>query len=49
MLWDGFYSVSKTTVPMFMFESLQIQNGITGSLYGLKIQQEHFLMLEKGL
>ena len=32
--WDGFYSVSTTAIPMFMFESLQIQNGLAGSLYG---------------
>ncbi|MDO5046873.1 TonB-dependent receptor [Campylobacter sp.] len=34
VFWDGFYSVSTTAIPMAMFESLQIQNGIAGSLYG---------------
>lgn len=32
--WDGFYSVSTTAIPMAMFESLQVQNGLSGSLYG---------------
>lgn len=32
--WDGFYSVSTTAIPMAMFESLQVQNGLAGSLYG---------------
>ena len=32
--WDGFYTVSTTTIPMAMFESFQVQNGIAGSLYG---------------
>ena len=34
VLWDGFYSVSTTAIPMYMFEGLQIQNGLAGSLYG---------------
>ena len=34
VLWDGFYAVSTTAIPMVMFESLQIQNGLAGSLYG---------------
>lgn len=34
VLWDGFYAVSTTAIPMMMFESLQIQNGLAGSLYG---------------
>ena len=34
VLWDGFYAVSTTAIPMAMFESLQIQNGLAGSLYG---------------
>lgn len=33
-LWDGFYVFSMTHFPMAMFESLQIQNGVAGSLYG---------------
>lgn len=32
--WDGFYSVSTTAIPMAMFESVQVQNGLAGSLYG---------------
>lgn len=32
--WDGFYTVSTTAIPMAMFESLQVQNGLSGSLYG---------------
>jgi tonB-dependent receptor domain protein len=32
--WDGFYTISTTAVPMAMFESFQIQNGLAGSLYG---------------
>ena len=32
--WDGFYTVSTTAIPMAMFESFQVQNGIAGSLYG---------------
>lgn len=32
--WDGFYVASTTAMPMIMFESLQIQNGLAGSLYG---------------
>ncbi|MCD8213846.1 MAG: TonB-dependent receptor [Campylobacter sp.] len=34
VFWDGFYSIATTAIPMAMFESLQIQNGIAGSLYG---------------
>ncbi len=34
VLWDGFYASSTTAIPMAMFESLQIQNGLAGSLYG---------------
>ncbi|MCD8213572.1 MAG: TonB-dependent receptor [Campylobacter sp.] len=34
VFWDGFYSVSTTAMPMAMFESLQVQNGLAGSLYG---------------
>ena len=34
VLWDGFYAVSTTAIPMTMFESLQVQNGLAGSLYG---------------
>ena len=34
VFWDGFYAVATTATPMAMFESLQIQNGLTGSLYG---------------
>ena len=34
VLWDGFYAVSTTAIPMVMFESLQVQNGLAGSLYG---------------
>ena len=34
VLWDGFYATSTTAIPMAMFESLQIQNGLAGSLYG---------------
>ena len=36
VLWDGFYSVSTTAIPMYMFEGLQIQNGLAGSLYGVQ-------------
>ena len=36
VLWDGFYAVSTTAIPMAMFESLQIQNGLAGSLYGIQ-------------
>ena len=32
--WDGFYTISTTAIPMAMFESFQVQNGIAGSLYG---------------
>ena len=32
--WDGFYTVSTTAIPMAMFESFQVQNGVAGSLYG---------------
>lgn len=32
--WDGFYSVSTTAIPFAMFESLQVQNGLAGTLYG---------------
>lgn len=32
--WDGLHVVSTTATPMAMFDSLQIQNGLTGSLYG---------------
>lgn len=34
VFWDGFYAISTTAIPMYMFESLQIQNGLAGSLYG---------------
>ncbi|EJP75303.1 MULTISPECIES: TonB-dependent receptor [Campylobacter] len=34
VFWDGFYSVATVAHPMAMFESLQIQNGLAGSLYG---------------
>ena len=34
VFWDGFYAVSTTAIPMAMFESLQVQNGLSGSLYG---------------
>lgn len=34
VFWDGFYAISTTAIPMAMFESLQIQNGLAGSLYG---------------
>ena len=33
VFWDGFYAASTTAIPMAMFESLQIQNGLAGSLY----------------
>ena len=32
--WDGFYTISTTAIPMAMFESFQVQNGVAGSLYG---------------
>ena len=32
--WDGLHVVSTTATPMAMFDSLQIQNGLAGSLYG---------------
>ncbi|EAU00673.1 TonB-dependent receptor [Campylobacter curvus] len=32
--WDGFYVASTTAMPMIMFESLQVQSGLIGSLYG---------------
>jgi len=32
--WDGFHVVSTTATPMIQFDSLQIQNGLAGSLYG---------------
>ncbi len=32
--WDGFYNSATTAIPMAMFESLQVQNGLSGSLYG---------------
>ncbi|MFV0481937.1 MAG: TonB-dependent receptor [Campylobacteraceae bacterium] len=32
--WDGFHVVSTTATPMAQFDSLQIQNGLAGSLYG---------------
>ncbi|WP_299190394.1 TonB-dependent receptor [uncultured Campylobacter sp.] len=31
--WDGFYTISTTAIPMAMFESFQVQNGVAGSLY----------------
>lgn len=34
VFWDGFYAVATTATPMAMFESLQVQNGLAGSLYG---------------
>ena len=34
VFWNGFYSISTTAIPMAMFESLQILNGLAGSLYG---------------
>ncbi|WP_258033842.1 Plug domain-containing protein [Campylobacter concisus] len=34
VFWDGFYAASTTAIPMAMFESLQVQNGLAGSLYG---------------
>ncbi|WP_169779369.1 TonB-dependent receptor [Campylobacter curvus] len=34
MLWDGFYVLPMTSIPMAMFESVQVQNGLAGSLYG---------------
>ena len=47
VLWDGFYSTSTTAVPMAMFESLQIQNGIAGSLYGGATPSGYFLYHRK--
>jgi len=32
--WDGLHVVSTTATPMAMFDSLQILNGLSGSLYG---------------
>jgi len=32
--WDGFYTISTMAIPMAMFESFQVQNGVAGSLYG---------------
>ena len=34
VLWDGFYAAAAHSIPMAMFESLQIQNGLAGTLYG---------------
>ena len=31
---DGVYTISTTAIPMAMFESFQVQNGVAGSLYG---------------
>ena len=36
VFWDGFCVASTTAIPMAMFESLQIQNGLAGSLYGIQ-------------
>ena len=47
VLWDGFYSTSTTAVPMAMFESLQIQNGLAGSLYGGATPSGYFLYSRK--
>jgi len=47
VLWDGFYASSTTAIPMAMFESLQIQNGLAGSLYGGATPSGYFLYSRK--
>lgn len=32
--WDGFMVTATTAVPMMIFDKLEVQNGISGSLYG---------------
>ena len=32
--WDGFMVTATTAVPMMIFEKLEVQNGLSGSLYG---------------
>ena len=34
MLWDGFYVMPMISIPMVAFETMQVQNGLAGSLYG---------------
>lgn len=45
--WDGFYSVSTTAIPMAMFESVQVQNGLAGSLYGGQEPSGNFFYTRK--
>ena len=32
--WDGFMVTATTAVPMMIFDKLEVQNGLSGSLYG---------------